>query len=143
MAEVVPILSAVASALAWANNAKNYVDSIRRAPEIVKSLSTDLAAIEKPLQELCNLVQASDLNATTRSQLAPILDPALKHCQKVSQDVQNTLLPYVKPHGTPNRNIWKRLSFTFKATAIKSLEDDLARCKATSSVAVNTLHLSV
>lgn len=141
MADPLCILGPIATALVFANNARVFIESIRGAPDVVRELLEDLNDIQKPLHDLSKLIEASNLEVDARAELLPILDPAFQHCQKVTQDIQNALQPYVKPDREPNRNVWKRLSFTFKAEKIRSLQDELTRCKASLNMALNVSNM--
>jgi hypothetical protein len=137
MPEPLSIISAVASALVWADRTKGFIESIKDAPEIVKRIADDLDAIRQPLQDINGLIEnAPDLDPSTRIQLAQGLGPALQTCQRIAKDIEDALRPYVKPDREPRRNVWKRMSFTFKREGITKLREELLICKSSLTVAV-------
>jgi hypothetical protein len=71
MPEPLSIISAVASALVWADRTKEFIESIKDAPEIVKRIADDLDAIKQPLQDINGLIEnCSALDPSSRIQLA-------------------------------------------------------------------------
>ena len=144
MADPFSIIGATATALVWTNIAKEFIESIKGAPEAVNSLLKDLDAIRKPLQELKSLVERTpDLGQKTRSHVVQVLCPALQNCQEVSRNVESALRPYVKADREPHRNVWKRMSFSFKTEKITKLREELDRCKASLSMAINISNMYV
>lgn len=136
MADAFSWISILILAADKVNQAKVFIDSIRGAPECVKHLSRDLAALQKPLTDLKGLTsQATGFNEETKKAIAECLSPALSGCEDASIAIKNYLVPFVKPDSTPKTNIWRRLQFSFKEATVYALRDRLINSKNSLQIA--------
>ena len=137
MADPLSVLGAVAVAIHAVRKTKSLVDPIKRAPEFVKHVSSDLRAVEHPLQELSSLSESThNLDPSIKNEISKCLCPALDCCQQTSDTIRDLLLQYVTPDGKANRSVWKRVALGFKEQKVEELQNQLAFCKDSLSVAV-------
>ena len=144
MADPMSIISTVAVAAHAVHKAKDFIDSIKGAPDVVKQLSADLKTLEKPLQDLGLLSHnTQNFDAFANEELSQSLHPALSSCQEASDNIERFLFQYVRPDGVPNRNVWKRFTFGFKEHKVASLQTQLGASKGSLIIAVGYANLYV
>jgi hypothetical protein len=140
MADLFSIIELVGSSLAGIDRTKDWIESIRRAPQSVRALSADLRAIERLLGELSTLLQSSD--DETRVNASRLVRDAINNCEDVSRQVDRILRRFVND-GSGNISTWKRLAFNFRESDVLYLQREMATCKQTLNMAIGCANLCV
>jgi Fungal N-terminal domain of STAND proteins len=136
MADPFSIIGLVGTALKGILAAKDFIDTIQRAPRSIETLGDDLSAIAGLLRELGYMVDDSDERDMNR-----IVHEPLANCGKVSKQIDKMIQPYVKTSGGITR--WGRFAFGFKESDVLQLQRDLSACKQNLALAVTSADLWV
>ncbi|KAE9378918.1 hypothetical protein N431DRAFT_363632, partial [Stipitochalara longipes BDJ] len=134
MADPFSIIGLVATSLKGIQQAKEFIDTIRRAPHSIETLSDELSAIAGLLRELAYLMNGPDelnLNRIVREPLA--------NCDKISKQIGKLIQPYIKTSGGVTK--WGRFAFGFKENDVLLLQRDMAACKQNLTLAVTSADL--
>jgi len=137
MAEPLAVIGIIGSSLTAVVQAKDFVDSIRRAPQSVQTLSDDLRAIVSLLRELDSLLNAVD--DRTRQGAHRLVRETRDSCERVARRVDVVLRPFVRSTGA-SLNVWQRFSFRFQQSDVVELQRDMAACKQTLNISISFAH---
>lgn len=136
MADPFSIISLVVTAVKTINVAKNYVETICRAPQSVAFLSKDLAEIESLLRQIGHISQGERNN---ERELYPILAGPIASCETVSNELHKVINPWVKKSS--GMKVWSRFAYGFKESDVLLLSTKMASCKQNLTLAVNSATL--
>jgi chromosome segregation ATPase len=95
MADPFSIISLVLTALETIHGTKDYVNSIRRAPESITNLADELSSIESLLKQLGQIIKR-EREHIEKNEMYALLCPPMERCEKVSKEVEKLVGPYVK-----------------------------------------------
>ena len=133
MAEPFSIISLVVTTLRTITVAKNYVETICRAPRCVSSLSADLAEIETLL---CQLGHITKRGGADELEMHQILAGPIASCTSVSNELHTLIGPFVKTNS--GMKVWARFAFGFKESEIVFLSTRMGNCKQNLTLAMNS-----
>ncbi|KAH8793366.1 hypothetical protein BGZ57DRAFT_459516 [Hyaloscypha finlandica] len=134
MADPFSIIGLVGASLKGILQAKEFIDTIQRAPRSIETLRDELSTIAGLLRELGHLADRTDeLN------LNRIIREPLANCDKVSKHIEKLIQPYVKISGGITK--WGRFAFGFKESDVLLLQRDLSACKQNLALAITSADL--
>jgi Fungal N-terminal domain of STAND proteins len=136
MADPFSIIGLVMTTLKTINSAKNFVDTTRRAPRSIETLSNELSEIEALLRQLGHITNGERADEQEMHQL---LGPPMARCEKISKQVEKLIQPYIKTSG--GVTVWGRFAFGFKESDVRLLHRDMGDCKQNLSLVITSANL--
>jgi Fungal N-terminal domain of STAND proteins len=134
MADPFSIIGLVGATLKGIMQAKEFIDTIQRAPRSIETLSDELSTIAGLLRELGHLAKGPDELSMNR-----IVREPLANCDKVSKQIEKLIQPYIKTAGGITK--CGRFAFGFKESDVLLLQRDLSACKQNLTLAVTSADL--
>jgi hypothetical protein len=112
------------------------IDNVKDVPVTVRSVSTDLQAVQPVLQNLDKALQ----DGTSQIVLSDQIKHAVENCNRACKDFQSQVEHWLK-HSTVDKMFWidRWKIGLFGPERIKTFRGQLSDCKGTLSVALSTV----
>ena len=114
-----------------------YIATVRHAPQELRLLLSEVAALNELLDKLQLLASTTDESKSTKVFDNFVQGGAIATCTELFRSVENSIQKCVQIEGQSKRNFAKRLIWPFKESETKEILQKLERMKSTLSTAVS------